>query len=85
MHLLYESLVGQCEYITQRKGSFWGHVIDTKDAILLLILINKFVLVLYFSFKFRYAVELKLLQNLNNVKQPRLRYGLFHNLTEFLG
>ena len=64
IHLLYESLVRQCEYTTQLKGSFWCHVIDTKGAVLLLIFINKFVLVLYLSFSFRYVVELKLLQNL---------------------
>ena len=62
-------------YTTQPKGSFWCHVIDTKGAVLLLIFINKFVLVLYLSFSFRYVVELKLLQNLKNVKQPGLRYG----------
>ena len=32
--MLYESSVGQCEYTTQPKGSFWCHVIDTKDAVL---------------------------------------------------
>ena len=47
--MLYESLVGQCEYTTQLKGSFWCHVIDTKGAILLVILLNKFVLVLFHS------------------------------------
>ena len=71
--LLYESLVGQCEYTAQPKGSFWCHVIDTKGAVL--IFINKFLLVLYLSFSFRYVVELMLLQNLKNVKQPGLRYG----------
>ena len=50
LHLLYESLVGQCEYTTQPKGSFWCHVIDTKDVVLLLIFINEFLLVLYLSF-----------------------------------
>ena len=57
-----ESLVRQYEYTTQPKGSFWCHVIDTKGAALLLILINKFVFVfaiLYLSFSFRYLVELK--------------------------
>ena len=49
MHTLYESLVGKCEYATQPEGSFWYHVIDTKDAILLVILLNKFVLVLFHS------------------------------------
>ena len=73
--MLYESLVGQCEYITQPKGSFWCHIIDTKGAVLLLTFINKFVLVLCLSFSFRYVVELKLLLNLKNVKQPGLRYG----------
>ena len=47
MHLFHESSVGQCEYTTQPKGSFWCHVIDTKGAILLLIFINEFILVLY--------------------------------------
>ena len=45
--MLYESLVGQCEYTPQPKGSFWCHVIDTKGAILLVILLNKFALVLF--------------------------------------
>ena len=44
-----ESLVGKCEYTTPPKGSFWCHVIDTKGAVLLVILINKFVLVLFYS------------------------------------
>ena len=35
IHMLYESLDGQCEYTTQPKGSFWCHIIDTKGAILL--------------------------------------------------
>ena len=47
--MLYESLVGQCEYTTQSKDSFWRHVIDTNGAILLVILLNKFVLVLFLS------------------------------------
>ena len=47
--MLHESLVGQCEYTTQRKGSFWCRVIDTKGAMLLVILLNKFVLVLFHS------------------------------------
>ena len=47
--MLYESLVGQCEYTTQPKDSFWRHVIDTNGAILLVILLNKFVLVLFLS------------------------------------
>ena len=46
---VYESLVGQCEYTTQPKGSLWCHVIDTKGAILLVMLLNKFVLVLFHS------------------------------------
>ena len=49
MHLLYESLVGQCEYTTQPKGSFWCHIIDTKGAVLLVILLEKFILVLFYS------------------------------------
>ena len=65
MHLLYESLVGQCEYTTQPKGSFWCHFIDTKGEILLVILLNKFALV-FVSFSFSYVVELKLLQNLRS-------------------
>ena len=52
--MLYESIVGQCEYTTQPKGSFWCHVIDTKVALSLSIFINKFVLVLYLSFSFRH-------------------------------
>ena len=46
--MLYESLVGQSEYTTQPKGFFWCHVIDTKGAILLMLLSNKFVLVLFY-------------------------------------
>ena len=49
IHMLYESLVGQCEFTTQPKGSSWCHVINTKGTILLLILLNKFVLVLFHS------------------------------------
>ena len=49
IHMLYESLVGQCECTAQLKGSSWCHVIDTKGAILLVILLNKFVLVLFYS------------------------------------
>ena len=37
IHLLYESLVGQYEYTAQPKGSFWCHITNTKDAVLLLI------------------------------------------------
>ena len=40
MYMLYESLVGQCEYTTKPKGSFWCHVIDTNSAILLVILLK---------------------------------------------
>ena len=47
MHLLYESLFGQCQYKTQHKGSFLCHVMDTKSGIV--ILINKFVLFLLHS------------------------------------
>ena len=50
MHLLCESLVGQCEYTTKPKGSFRCHVIDTKGTVLLVILINKFILVFNLSF-----------------------------------
>ena len=48
-HMLYESLAGQCVCITQPKGSFWCHVIDTKGEILLVLLLNKFALVLFHS------------------------------------
>ena len=55
-----ESLVGQCEYTTQPKGSFWCHVIDTKGAVLSMIFTKEFVfMVLCLSFSFRYAVEFK--------------------------
>ena len=40
IHLLYESLVGKCEYTTKPKGSFWCHVVDTNSAVLLLIFTN---------------------------------------------
>ena len=50
IHMLSESLVGQCEYTKQPKGSFWCHVIDIEDATLLVILLNKFVLVLFHSY-----------------------------------
>ena len=43
IHLLYESLVGKCEYTTQPKGSFLCHVIGTKGAVLLLKLCISFV------------------------------------------
>ena len=60
---MYDSLVGKCEYRTQPKDSFWCHVIDTRGAVLSLIFMNKFGLVFYFSFSFRYLLELRLLQN----------------------
>ena len=63
MHLLPESLVGQCECTTQAKGSISYHVTETKGAVLLLF-INEFVLVLYLSFSC--LLKLKLLQNLKN-------------------
>ena len=67
IHLLYESLFGQCEYTTQLTGSFWCHVIDTKGAVLLLIFRNEFVfIVMCLSFSFIYLVELKLFQSLKN-------------------
>ena len=47
--MFYESLVGNGEYKTQPKSSFWCHVIDTEGAIFVLILLNKFVLVLRYS------------------------------------
>ena len=61
-----QSLVGQCEYATGPKGSFQCRVIDTMGVVLLSKFINKFVLVFYLSFLFRYLVELRLLQNLKN-------------------
>ena len=45
--VVFGSLVGQCQYTTQPKGSFWCHVIDTKCAVLLVILLNEFILVLF--------------------------------------
>ena len=47
IHMLYESLVGQCEYTTHPKDFFWCHVIDTTGTMLLVILLNRFVLVLF--------------------------------------
>ena len=47
IHMLYESLVGKYEFITQPKGSFWCHVTDTKGAILLVIPLSKCALVLF--------------------------------------
>ena len=49
IHMLYESFVGQCEYATQPNDSFYCHIIDTKGAVSLVILLNKFVLVLFHS------------------------------------
>ena len=46
---IVESLVGQFKYTTQPKGFFWCHIVDTKGAVLLVILFNKFVLVLFHS------------------------------------
>ena len=66
IHMLCESLVGQCEYTTQPNGSLWCHVIDIKGALLLVILLNKFVLVLFQYNLGIYVVELKLLQNLKS-------------------
>ena len=62
--MLYESLVGQCEYTTQTKGSFWYHFIDANGAILLVMLLNKLVLVLFHSHLG--MLELNLLQNLKS-------------------
>ena len=51
MHLLYETLAGQCEYTAQPKGSFWYHSIDTKGGLLLMVLTSKLVfIVLFLSF-----------------------------------
>ena len=47
--MLYQLLFGQCEYTAQHKSSFWCHVIDAKGARLLVMLLNKFVLVLFHS------------------------------------
>ena len=46
---IVESLVGQFKYTTQPKGFFWCHIVDTKGVVLLVILFNKFVLVLFHS------------------------------------
>ena len=54
---------------------------DTRGAVLLLIFINEFVLVSYLSSSFRYVVELKLMQNLKNVKQPGLTLGMGNFMT----
>ena len=45
IHLLYESLVGQCEHTTQPEGSISCHVIDTKSAVSLLKFTNKFLFI----------------------------------------
>ena len=34
--MLYESLVGQCEYTAQPKGSFWCQYVDAKGLLELL-------------------------------------------------
>ena len=36
IHLLYKSLVGQFQYTSQPKGSFWYNVIETNGAIFLI-------------------------------------------------
>ena len=36
IHMLYESLVGQCEYTAQPKGSFWCQCVDAKGLLELL-------------------------------------------------
>ena len=33
MLMLYESLVGQCEYTAQLKGSFWCQCVDEKSLL----------------------------------------------------
>ena len=67
MHLLHESLVGQCEYIVQPKDCFWCHAIYMKGAVILLIFTNEFVfMVLYFTVSFRYLVQLMMSQSLKN-------------------
>ena len=65
MHLLYESLVRQCEYTAQPKR-FGVMLLIQMGVVLLLIFINIFLPVLYLSLSFRYVVELKLLHNLKN-------------------
>ena len=47
--MLYQLLVGQCEYIVKQKSSVWCHVIDAKGSRLLVMLLKKFVLVLFHS------------------------------------
>ena len=47
--MFYELLVGQYDYTTQPKGSFWCHLMDPKGATLLAIFLNKYVLVLFHS------------------------------------
>ena len=82
--MFYESLVGQCEYTTQTKGSFWCHVIDAKGAVLLLMFVNKFVSVLYLSFSYRYLVnrliwygKLSCIEFCSYYLQPLLSIDLF--------
>ena len=67
--MLYELLVGQCEYTTQPKGSFWCHVIDTKGAILLVKLLNKFVLVLFSLGGCSFYMKIKLKSEIFNSKK----------------
>ena len=67
IHSLYESLVGQREYTTQPKGSFWCYAIDTKGPMLLLIFKNELIfIILCLSFSFKYLVELKVFKSLKN-------------------
>ena len=83
--MLYESLLGECEYTSQHKVSFWCHVIDTKGVVLFLIFTNEFVfIVLCLSFSFRYLVKIKLFQSLR-MKVLGLRYGGVYKLIEFVG
>ena len=55
----------------------FGVIVDTNGAVLLLIPINKFALVLYLPFLFKYLIELKLLQNLKNEAYLDLDMGDF--------
>ena len=52
IHLLHESLVGQCKYKTQPKSSFWCHVVDKKSGVLFLI--SEVILEIKGSFHYRY-------------------------------
>ena len=45
VHFLYVWLVGQCDDVLQREGSFCGHVTDTKGVVSLLIFTNVFVFI----------------------------------------